>query len=478
MKKKPIYVEVDILAPIEEAWTYTQNPKLHEQWDLRFTSITYIEKKSVEEPQRFTYETKVMPGVVVRGWGESKGEHQKKDGTKTSSLHFGTPQKISPIAEGRGYWQYIPHDRGLTFLTQYDYDVRYGKFGKLLDAMFRPIMGWATALSFDVLKRWLEKGENPASQYRRFFLTIFISILFCIIWVYHGLVPKIIVQHPTEVMLVENILEKDLQSELGPSEYRVGPSGVGLGPSETELEQSGYRVKSSETDVRPSGIGKEPSETGLGLSGIGKEPSETELGLSGIKKEPSETDVRPSGIGKEPSETGLGPSGIGKEPSETELWPSGIEKKPSETGLGPSEINSEPSGTEEGPSEFRSRSSETEGESSKIKLNLSKTTAKPNEDALSWNNANKIVIWIGIAEILFGLCWLLPRGKRLLFGAQIIVFPFLTIGALLADITIATAPFNPVTFNLALWVLSIIGFIISKDMPSARRCIRKREETT
>ncbi|WP_286923077.1 MULTISPECIES: DoxX-like family protein [Lysinibacillus] len=401
MKKKPIYVEVDILAPIEEAWTYTQNPKLHEQWDLRFTSITYIEKKSVEEPQQFTYETKVMPGVVVRGWGESKGEHQKKDGTKTSSLHFGTPQKISPIAEGRGYWQYIPHDRGLTFLTQYDYDVRYGKLGKLLDAMFRPIMGWATALSFDVLKRWLEKGESPTSQYRRFFLTIFISILFCIIWVYHGLVPKIIVQHPTEVMLVENILEKDLQSELGPSEYRVelsgvgvGPSGVRVGPSETDVRPSGYRVKSSETDVRPSGIGNEPS------------------------------------------------------------------------------------GTEGGPSEFRSRSSETEGESSKIKLNMSKTMAKPNEDALSWNNANKIVILIGIAEILFGLCWLLPRGKRLLFGAQIIVFPFLTIGALLADITIATAPFNPVTFNLALWVLSIIGFIISKDMPSARRCIRKREETT
>lgn len=415
MKRKPIYVEVDILAPIEEAWTYTQNPKLHEQWDLRFTSITYIEKKSVEEPQRFTYETKVMPGVVVRGWGESKGEHQKKDGTKTSSLHFGTPQKISPIAEGKGYWQYIPYDRGLTFLTQYDYDVRYGKFGKLLDAMFRPIMGWATALSFDVLKRWLEKGESPASQYRRFFLTIFISILFCVVWVYHGLVPKIFVQHPTEVMLVENILEKDLQSEPG---------------------QNGYRV--------------ELSEVGVGPSGIRKEPSETELEPSGIRKEPSETELGPSRIGKEPSETELELSRIGKEPSETEL----------------------------GPSEFSSRLSETEGESGKIKLNLSKTTVKPNEDALSWSNANKIVIWIGIAEILFGLCWLFPRGKRLLFGAQMIMFPFLTIGALLADITIATAPFNPVTFNLALWVLSIIGFIISKDMPSARSCIRKREETT
>lgn len=32
MKKKPIYVEVDIRAPIDEAWNYTQNPKMHEQW--------------------------------------------------------------------------------------------------------------------------------------------------------------------------------------------------------------------------------------------------------------------------------------------------------------------------------------------------------------------------------------------------------------------------------------------------------------
>lgn len=141
----------------------------------------------------------------------------------------------------------------------------------------------------------------------------------------------------------------------------------------------------------------------------------------------------------------LGLSGIKKESSETDVKPSGIEK-------GPIEINSEPSKTERGPSEFRSRLSETDGESGKIKLNLSKTTAKPNEDALSWSNANKIVIWIGIAEILFGLCWLLPRGKHLLFGAQIILLPLLTTGALLADITIATAPFNPVTFNLALWV--------------------------
>ncbi|CAM5679719.1 DoxX-like family protein OS=Lysinibacillus sphaericus OX=1421 GN=LS41612_10300 PE=4 SV=1 [Lysinibacillus sphaericus] len=52
----------------------SQNPKLHEQWDLRFTSITYKEKEELSELQRFTYETKVMPGVtVVRGGEKVKG---------------------------------------------------------------------------------------------------------------------------------------------------------------------------------------------------------------------------------------------------------------------------------------------------------------------------------------------------------------------------------------------------------------------
>ena len=78
MSRKPIYVEIDIRAPIEKAWDYTQNPQLHEQWDLRFTSITYSPKKAPEEPQRFTYETKVMPGLQVSGWGESKGSIIKK----------------------------------------------------------------------------------------------------------------------------------------------------------------------------------------------------------------------------------------------------------------------------------------------------------------------------------------------------------------------------------------------------------------
>ncbi|MFC7371914.1 hypothetical protein ACFQPF_09505 [Fictibacillus iocasae] len=54
MKNKPIYVEIPISARVEEVWKTAQQPELHEQWDLRFSSITYLPKKS-----SFTYETNI-----------------------------------------------------------------------------------------------------------------------------------------------------------------------------------------------------------------------------------------------------------------------------------------------------------------------------------------------------------------------------------------------------------------------------------
>ena len=223
MKKKPIYVEIDIHSTIDEVWQYTQQPELHEQWDLRFSSITYNEKLHDEDPQTFTYSKKVMPGLVISGWGESKGAHGKEGSIKTSSLHFGTPQLISPIKEGRGYWQYKPKAIGMTFLTQYDYDVRFGFFGRLFDRLFRPIIGWATALSFDVLARWLETGERPITQYRRFFGYYLSIILFIFIWFYQGLVPKILLQHPLEIAMLSKL------SMLSNEQATKGVVWVGIG---------------------------------------------------------------------------------------------------------------------------------------------------------------------------------------------------------------------------------------------------------
>ncbi|PJN90652.1 DoxX-like family protein [Bacillus sp. mrc49] len=301
MKNKPIYVEIPIQATIDEVWRMTQKPELHEQWDLRFSSITYLPKKSEDDPQSFLYETKLGRYVKVAGWGKSVGAHNKKDGSKTSSLHFGTDQKISPIREGKGYWQYIPKDNGITFLTQYDYDVRYGLLGRLLDFFFRPIMGWATALSFDVLKRWIEKGESPRSQYVRFIINAIVTMLFVFIWLYHGLIPKMIAKHPEEVSMLSSLTSLD--------------------------------------------------------------------GTAAVK---------------------------------------GVEI-------------------------------------------------------------------IGVLEILFAVVWLLYRKKRHLLIVQIIIFPLLTISALIANPSLASHPFTPLTFNASLWVLSIISFLLATDLPSATSCRRTRK---
>ena len=300
MKKNPIYVEIDIDSTIDDVWQYTQQPDLHEQWDLRFTTITYNEKEHEQAPQTFTYTTKVMPGLKVSGWGESKGTHEKDSGVKTSSLHFGTPQLISPIKEGRGYWQYIPNGEHVTFLTQYDYDVRFGMAGRFFDKLFRPLMGWATALSFDVLARWLQTGERPGTQYRRFFSYYFICILFSIVWLYQGLVPKVIGQHPLEIEMLANL------------------------------------------------------------------------------------------------------------------------------------------------------------------------------SPLSVQQASTLMIWVGIAEIVIGLLFLLPKLQKYLLMAQVVLFPILTVMAVVASPQVAISPFNVVTFNLALWVLSIVALLCIQQLPTAKSCKRKR----
>jgi hypothetical protein len=301
MGNKPIYVELPIEADIDEVWKMTQTPTLHEQWDMRFSSITYLPKKTADEPQSFIYETRIGFGICVSGWGKSVGIHNKTDGSRTSSLHFGTEQKISPIIEGKGYWKYIPNRSGTTFLTQYDYQMRNGMFGHFVDFFFRPIMGWGTALSFDVLKRWIEKGELPRIQYLRFFSSSLLTFLFFFVWFYQGLVPKILAEHPVELSMLSSL---------------------------TSLE-----------------------------------------------------------------------------------------------------------GT----------------------------------------NAVVFLKLVGVIEILFGLVWLFYKKKRYLLAFQIILFPVLMISSLLADPVIGTHPFNPVTFNLSLLILSLVGFLLAKDLPTSTSCRRTRK---
>ena len=71
------------------------------------------------------------------------------------------------IHEGSGYWRYLPTDGGVRFLTRYDYEVRWGVLGRVLDRrFFRRAIGWATAYSFYTLRLWLEKYVEPVHPLR------------------------------------------------------------------------------------------------------------------------------------------------------------------------------------------------------------------------------------------------------------------------------------------------------------------------
>ncbi|GAA3816985.1 hypothetical protein GCM10022403_058020 [Streptomyces coacervatus] len=156
-----LYIEARIRADLDELWSLTQEPAQHQRWDLRFTEIEYL-PSAEGEPQRFRYATRVLPFLTVAGTGVSAGERERPDGTRTSALRFSSTHPLSLLAEGSGYWRYLPDGDGVRFLTGYDYRPRWGGFGTLADRLvFRPLMGWATAWSFDRLRLWLERGITP-----------------------------------------------------------------------------------------------------------------------------------------------------------------------------------------------------------------------------------------------------------------------------------------------------------------------------
>ncbi|WP_239526169.1 SRPBCC family protein [Microbacterium sp. B35-30] len=155
MGRSGIYVETVIAADLEAVWTATQNPAEHVRWDVRFTRIT-PDGVTDAGATTFAYERRV-PGHSIRGTGVSIGETQRADGARTSALRFHTDDPLSPIRAGRGYWRYMRHERGIAFVTGYDYSPGWG----ILDVVVRPLLGWATAWSFDRLRIWLETGVPP-----------------------------------------------------------------------------------------------------------------------------------------------------------------------------------------------------------------------------------------------------------------------------------------------------------------------------
>ena len=196
-----IYVETAIRAELDEVWQKTQNPELHQRWDLRFSLIRYLPRQE-GEPQRFLYETRIGFGLAIAGEGESVGE-RKSDEERTSALRFWSQDWRSLIAEGSGYWKYKRGQGGVQFLTWYDYRVRYGKAGAAFDRLFfRPLIGWATAWSFDRLRLWIEDEAPPETTLRWSAMYAIARACVIAIWLWHGLVPKLLYADGEELGLL------------------------------------------------------------------------------------------------------------------------------------------------------------------------------------------------------------------------------------------------------------------------------------
>ncbi|BCY11851.1 hypothetical protein [Actinoplanes sp. L3-i22] len=153
-----VYVETIIAASMDRIWAATQDPGEHARWDARFGRIDPVPGAV---PAAFTYATAVLPGVEIAGYGVHSGDRRPDGGAAVSALRFGSDDVRSLIRDGSGYWRYVPVHGGVRFLTGYSYRPRWGRLGRLIDTVFGPLFGWATAWSFDRLRLWLERGIPP-----------------------------------------------------------------------------------------------------------------------------------------------------------------------------------------------------------------------------------------------------------------------------------------------------------------------------
>ena len=200
-----IYVEIFVRASMGALWSHTQKPELHERWDLRFSRIEYLPGSDASAPQRFQYVTRIGFGLQVSGQGETVGRKGSTDGSSTSALKFGSDEPLSLIREGSGYWKYIPTEDGVRFLTSYDYRTRFGAVGACLDRLiFRPLIGWATAWSFDRLRLWLERDVAPEQALRLSLIHTIARVALAAVFIYHGFVPKLFTRHVDEIAMVRD----------------------------------------------------------------------------------------------------------------------------------------------------------------------------------------------------------------------------------------------------------------------------------
>ena len=86
--------------------------------------------------------------------------------------------------------------------------------------------------------------------------------------------------------------------------------------------------------------------------------------------------------------------------------------------------------------------------------------------------------WIGVAEIAMALLVLSTWRRRGMLVAQAVVMIVALLAVSLQSPAYLTHAFNPVTLNMLVIALAVMGWVASGDSPTASRCVRvnPREE--
>lgn len=160
---RKIVVEAMIPAPVELVWQRTQQPDLHVLWDIRFTTIRYLDEKDQRGFNVMDYRTRIGFGVDVAGFGH----YLQSIPLSLSTFEFDSHDWKSLITLGRGIWLYKQRETDTYFKTVYDYQTRHGLIGRLVDYLFfRNFMRLATEWGFETLRLWCA-GDERAVRLRR-----------------------------------------------------------------------------------------------------------------------------------------------------------------------------------------------------------------------------------------------------------------------------------------------------------------------
>ena len=175
-QRRKIVVEAIIPAVPETVWERSQTPELHLRWDIRFTYIRYLDQADDRGFRLMDYRTNIGLGIEVKGIGK----YLQNNPPSHSTFEFSSSDWKSIITQGRGIWQYDPVPGGTYFKTVYDYKVRYGVLGALIDRLgFRALMQLATEWGFETLRLWCQGDETAIERRKskRRFARFFVSRL-------------------------------------------------------------------------------------------------------------------------------------------------------------------------------------------------------------------------------------------------------------------------------------------------------------